>query len=104
MYLFIFNRLYDKVNTQDQAASAYTEYVKENACLHSADNKSELSHAYKYLATYHLKNSDLELAYQFAQKCLSFEEVSKTLFVNIVHIYDFNNNKCCKKFLINNSN
>lgn len=70
-------KLYDKVNTPDQAASAYSEYVKENACLHSADNKSELSHAYKYLANYHLKHNDLELANQFAQKCLSFEETKE---------------------------
>ena len=70
MYVLICNRLYDKVNTPDQAASAYAEYVKENSCLHLADNKSELSHAYKYLANYYLKQNDVELAYQFAQKCL----------------------------------
>lgn len=53
---------------------AYTEYAKENSFL-TAENKSDISQAYKYLANYHLKRNQLEPAYQHAQKCLNYEEV-----------------------------
>jgi len=35
----------------------------------------EQAHAYKYLANYHLKVSQLEQAYYAAQKCTEFFEV-----------------------------
>lgn len=38
-------------------------------------DKSEMSQAYKYLANYYVKRNNMDEAYQYAQKCLEFEEV-----------------------------
>ncbi|XP_075212921.1 anaphase-promoting complex subunit 8-like [Lycorma delicatula] len=70
-------KLYDKVTEVEQAATAYTEYVKENDDIPTADNKQELCYAYKYLANYHLKRNQLDLAYQYAEKCLGYEETKE---------------------------
>jgi anaphase-promoting complex subunit 8 len=39
-------------------------------------DKSEMSQAYKYLANYFVKRNQVDEAYQYAQKCLEFEEVN----------------------------
>ncbi|XP_014247911.1 cell division cycle protein 23 homolog [Cimex lectularius] len=70
-------KLYDKLGDSDQACSAFTEFVNENDQVLTADNKTELSQAYKYLANYHLNKNQLDLAYSFAQKCLNFEETKE---------------------------
>jgi hypothetical protein len=59
----------------DQALSAYTEFVKEVQHVATSDIKSDLAHAYKFLTVQHLKYNNLDLAHQYAQKCLTFEEV-----------------------------
>lgn len=48
------------------------EYVSENE---SRGDKSELSQSYKYLANFFLKRNQLDKAYQYAQKCLEYDEV-----------------------------
>ncbi|RZF48627.1 hypothetical protein LSTR_LSTR016989, partial [Laodelphax striatellus] len=73
MALLKLAKLFDKVNETEQAAAAYTEYVKENYDSQT-DNKQEISLAFKYLANYHLKRNELDEAYEFAFKCLSYEE------------------------------
>jgi len=70
-------KLYEKLSDMDQATAAYTEYVNENETPMSADHKSELSAAYKYLASAHLKQDKLDLAYLYASKCLEFEETKE---------------------------
>lgn len=67
------SRLYDKLNEFNHAAAAFTEYVTENE-PHA--DKSEISQAYKYLANYFVKRNQVDEAYQYAQKCLEFEEVN----------------------------
>jgi anaphase-promoting complex subunit 8 len=67
--------LYDKLNEFNHAAAAFTEYVTENE-PHA--DKSEVSQAYKYLANYYVKRNQVDEAYQYAQKCLEFEEVNMT--------------------------
>jgi anaphase-promoting complex subunit 8 len=64
--------LYDKLNEFNHAAAAFTEYVTENELR--AD-KSELCQAYKYLANYFIKRNQVDEAYNYAQKCLEYEEV-----------------------------
>lgn len=71
----MFYRLYERVSDLEQAANAYTEYVNENDDVPTPDNKQELCLAYKYLANFHLKRNQIDLAYQYAEKCLNFEEV-----------------------------
>lgn len=68
-------RLYEKVLMCDQALSAYTEFVREAQGMPTSDNKPDLAHAFKFLTAQHIKNNNLDLAYQYAQKCLTFEEV-----------------------------
>lgn len=68
-------RLYEKVQMMDQAVSAYTEFVRETQGMPTCDNKPDLAHAFKFLTAQHIKNNNLDLAYQYAQKCLTFEEV-----------------------------
>lgn len=59
----------------DQALSAYTEFVREAQGMPTCENKPDLAHAFKFLTAQHIKNNNLDLAYQYAQKCLTFEEV-----------------------------
>lgn len=61
----------------DQAMAAYTEYVKETENMPITENKADLAHAYKFLTTQHIKHNNLDIAQQYAQKCLTFEEVRK---------------------------
>lgn len=61
----------------EQAVKVLKVYVTENES--SANDEcfsAGLSYAYKYLANYYMKNSQLDNAYIFAQKCLNHEEVS----------------------------
>lgn len=40
-------------------------------------DRTELSHAYKYLTQYHLKREQLDHANHYAQKCLQFDETKE---------------------------
>nr|CAD7571578.1 unnamed protein product [Timema californicum] len=73
-------KLYDKIGQASNAMRAYEKYVM--ACFKNpnADN-SELSQAYKYLANAYLRINDLDDAYQYAQKCLEYEEVSGVILI-----------------------
>ncbi|XP_024887828.1 cell division cycle protein 23 homolog isoform X1 [Temnothorax curvispinosus] len=66
--------LYEKLGEHDHAAAAYTDFVMDES--RSVD-RTELSHAYKYLAQYHLKKEQLDQAYHYAQKCLQFDETKE---------------------------
>nr|CAD7608857.1 unnamed protein product [Timema genevievae] len=69
-------KLYDKIGEASNAKKAYEKYVEE--CLKNPNaDKSELSQAYKYLANAYLKIEELDDAYQYAQKCLEYEEVKE---------------------------
>merc|ERR1719334_2017681 len=67
-------RLYDKNNDQDQAAAAYNQYILETEAQGITD-RDEQSGAYKYLASYYLKQDMLNDAYDFAMKCTEFADV-----------------------------
>lgn len=67
------HRLYEKLGEHDYAAEAYTDFVME---FRSVD-RTELSHAYKYLTQYHLKKEQLDQANHYAQKCLQFDETKE---------------------------
>ncbi|XP_054289018.1 cell division cycle protein 23 homolog [Macrosteles quadrilineatus] len=75
--IFKLAKLYEKVLMHEQALTAYTEFVKEVQQTTTSDMKSDLAHAYKYLTVQHLKNNNLDLAHQYAQKCLMFEETKE---------------------------
>lgn len=66
--------LYEKLGEHEHAAAAYTDFVMDE--FRSVD-RTELSHAYKYLTQYHLKREQLDLANHFAQKCLQFDETKE---------------------------
>ncbi|XP_029681036.1 cell division cycle protein 23 homolog [Formica exsecta] len=66
--------LYEKLGEHDHAAAAYTDFVMDE--FRSVD-RTELSHAYKYLTQYHLKREQLDHANHFAQKCLQFDETKE---------------------------
>lgn len=70
-----------KLGNADMTAMLYKEFVQEWEMKEFGD-KNELSHAFKFLASYCLKNNQLTEAYEYAQKCLGFEEVSFHLFTN----------------------
>lgn len=40
-------------------------------------DRTELSHAFKYLTQYHLKGEQLDRANHYAQKCLQFDETKE---------------------------
>lgn len=76
-YMYIlsyFVRLYEKLGEHDHAAAAYTDFVIDE--FRSVD-RTELSHAYKYLTQYHLKKEQLDQANHYAQKCLQFDETKE---------------------------
>ncbi|XP_033757440.1 cell division cycle protein 23 homolog [Pecten maximus] len=66
-------RLHEKLHEEDQAASAYTDYINE-ASRQGNYNPEDQSQAYKYLANYHLKLGQLDEAFTAAQKCSEFPE------------------------------
>ena len=67
-------RLYDRTNDTDQAAAAYNQYIIETEAQGITD-RDEQSGAYKYLASYYLKQEMLNEAYDFAMKCTEFADV-----------------------------
>ncbi|XP_065925783.1 cell division cycle protein 23 homolog [Magallana gigas] len=73
MALIKLAKLHERLNEEDQAASAYTEYINEANRMgtFSAEDQSQ---AYKYLANYHLLRNNLDDAYAAAQKCTEFPE------------------------------
>lgn len=78
-------RLYEKLGEHDHAAAAYTDFVMDE---HINADRTDLSHAYKYLTQYHLKFDQLERADHYAQKCLQFDETkeeAKALLRTIAH-------------------
>lgn len=70
----IFPRLYENLNEEEHAAAAYTDFVMDE--FRNAD-RTELSHAYKFLTQYHLKRDQLDQANHYAQKCLQFDETKE---------------------------
>ncbi|XP_034173096.1 cell division cycle protein 23 homolog isoform X1 [Osmia lignaria lignaria] len=66
--------LYEKLGEHDHAAAAYTDFVMDE--FRNAD-RTDLSHAYKYLTQYHLKREQLDQANHYAQKCLQFDETKE---------------------------
>ncbi|CAD6216188.1 GSCOCG00004406001-RA-CDS [Cotesia congregata] len=66
--------LYENLNEEEHAAAAYTDFVMDE--FRNAD-RSELSHAYKFLTQYHLKKDQLDQANHYAQKCLQFDETKE---------------------------
>ncbi|KOC68110.1 Cell division cycle protein 23 like protein [Habropoda laboriosa] len=66
--------LYEKLGEHDHAAAAYTDFVMDE--FRNAD-RTDLSHAYKYLTQYHLKQGQLDQANHYAQKCLQFDETKE---------------------------
>lgn len=69
-------KLYDKLNQSEHSADAFNEYVRDCESRQVGD-KSELSQAFKYLANYYLKRNQVDDAYQYAQKCLEYEETKE---------------------------
>jgi len=67
-------RLYDKNNDQDQAAAAYNQYILETEAQ-GITERDDQSGAYKYLASYYLKQGMLNEAHDFAMKCTEFADV-----------------------------
>lgn len=67
-------RLYEKLGEHDHAAAAYTDFVEDE--FRNVD-RTELSHAFKYLTQYHLKKEQLDRANHYAQKCLQFDETKE---------------------------
>lgn len=69
--------MYDKVNDQDNAAAAFTDF-----CLRM-DEQAEKTHeeivefynAFLYLANYHIKKGQYDDAYSYAFKCIESDEV-----------------------------
>ncbi|XP_033328930.1 cell division cycle protein 23 isoform X1 [Megalopta genalis] len=66
--------LYEKLGVHISAAAAYTDFVREES---SNADRTDLSHAYKYLTQYHLNREELYLANYYAQKCLQFDETKE---------------------------
>lgn len=58
----------------DHAAAAYTDFIMDE---YRNVDRTELSHAYKYLTQYHLKREQLDHANHYAQKCLQFDETKE---------------------------
>ncbi|XP_076669161.1 cell division cycle protein 23 isoform X1 [Andrena cerasifolii] len=66
--------LYEKLGEHDSAAAAYSDFVMDES--RNAD-RTDLSHAYKYLTQYHIKRDQLDQANHYAQKCLQFDETKE---------------------------
>lgn len=67
-------RLYEKLNKPDSAAAAYTDFVTDE--FRNVE-RTEMSHAYKFLTEYHMKKDQLDQANLYAQKYLQFDETKE---------------------------
>lgn len=66
--------LYENMNEVEHAAAAYNNFVLNEF---TSSDRTELSHAYKYLAHYYIKREQLEQANICAQKCLQYDETKE---------------------------
>lgn len=71
--------LYERLHEDNKAAVAFADFINRVSNADSADpihgsTASELSHAFKFLANYHLSRGELKLAQNAAQKCTQFAE------------------------------
>lgn len=66
-------RLYTELGDEPKAVFAYKQLVKETE---GTSFSKDYSDAYKYLAYHYLKLNQFHQAFQFAQLCLNFEEVT----------------------------
>ena len=73
MALIKLANLFETLNESEQAALAYTEYVNEKE-RQGLFHLKEQSHAYQYLANFHIARSNLDDAYIAAQKCIEITE------------------------------
>lgn len=73
--------MYDKLNLEDNAAAAYTEFCtkEEEQQSPAYEDQNEYYNSLRYLANYHLRKGDLEEAHMYANKCLERDEV---IFIN----------------------
>ncbi|PVD30088.1 hypothetical protein C0Q70_09349 [Pomacea canaliculata] len=71
--LFKLAKLYERLSEEEQAASAFTEYIVETE-RKGTHSHEEMSQAYRYLANYYLARRQLDDAYATAQKCAEFTE------------------------------
>ncbi|XP_001607732.1 cell division cycle protein 23 homolog [Nasonia vitripennis] len=74
MALIRLAQLYEKLGHHDNAAAAYTDFVTDE---YRNEDRTELSHAYKFLTQYHLKREELDQANHYAQKCLQYDETKE---------------------------
>ncbi|CAG2106401.1 unnamed protein product [Medioppia subpectinata] len=75
--LFKLALLYERLNENEKAALAYTDFISRASAADGADRQntsSDVAHAYKFLANYHLNKGELKLAQMAAQKCITFSE------------------------------
>uniref|UniRef100_A0A1B6E2C3 Cdc23 domain-containing protein n=2 Tax=Clastoptera arizonana TaxID=38151 RepID=A0A1B6E2C3_9HEMI len=76
-------KLYEQLEYDEEAKLAYVEYTKESEI---SPAPIDLCLAYRFLAHYHLKMCNLELAREFTHMCLRYEETkeeAKTLIKSI---------------------
>lgn len=75
--IYLFFRLYDKVNDTESAAAAFTEFCQreDDKDVKCFDDQTEFYNALQYLANFHLKKGELDEAYSYAYRCLEWEEV-----------------------------
>jgi anaphase-promoting complex subunit 8 len=78
--LFKLASLYEKLHEENKAAAAFSDFVTRASNTETADSvqlstsSADLSHAYKFLANYHLNRNEFKLAQNAAQKCTQFQE------------------------------
>ena len=71
--------LYERLHEENKAAAAFSDFISRVSNSDSTDpiltnSSSELSHAFKFLANYHLSRGEIKLAQTTAQKCTQFAE------------------------------
>lgn len=87
MALMRLAKLYEKLSEDDQAAAAYSDYIRDGGARGAAD-RDEQCHAYLFLAKYYFKRLKLEEAYENAQKSTEYPETkeeAKALLKQIAH-------------------
>ena len=79
LYAWPLPRIYDRLKETDHAAAAYCDYIRDSE-KRGASEGEEHGQAYLYLANYYLQKGRspelLEMAREYAQKCVEFPLVS----------------------------
>lgn len=76
MAIFKLAKVYEKLNEEEEAKSAFLSYV-HSSTDGTRDDRDEVAQACLFLARYYVKHNLQEEAYEYAHKCTEFPDTKE---------------------------